>query len=201
MTYSRKASAMPTALGKHVAFAIAAAAFWLTGTSTFASTIASARSLQNSPVQLPEPQAKATVLIFILHDCMICNRYAPEINRITSDYKAKQIAVDVVYSDDNYPAAKEQQHASAYGFHCSLLRDPKHTLAKSVGATVTPEAVVLDSAGKVVYRGRIDNSFMAFGMARPKPTTRDLRDVLDKMADGQPVTFTQTAAIGCYIPN
>jgi len=52
---------------------------------------------------------------------------------------------------------------------------------------------------RMVYRGRIDNWHVAFGKARPAPTTRDLEAILEAVVEGKPVTSTTTPAIGCFI--
>ena len=44
--------------------------------------------------------------------------------------------------------------------------DSDGTLAAKVGATTTPEVAVIDRAGGVRYRGRIDNKYVAIGRAR-----------------------------------
>jgi len=69
------------------------------------------------------------------------------------------------------------------------------------GVTITPEAAIVNSAGKVVYRGRIDNSYAALGQARRAPTSHDLRDALDATLAGKPAPNPKTKALGCYIPD
>src|SRR5215831_16581574 len=43
----------------------------------------------------------------------------------------------------------------AYGLVFPCYRDPGRTAARTLGATVTPEAVLLDNSGKLVYKGGI----------------------------------------------
>jgi len=40
------------------------------------------KTFSGKSVRLPDKEAKATVLIFLLTDCPIANRYAPELRRI-----------------------------------------------------------------------------------------------------------------------
>jgi len=53
---------------------------------------------------------------------------------------------------------------------------------------------VLDASMKLVYHGRIDNSQKVEGI-----TSNDVRDALDEMLAGKPVTKTGGAAFGCTI--
>jgi hypothetical protein len=143
---------------------------------------------------------RGTVLLFITNDCPISNGYAPEIRRICEAYMKQGIAFYLVYSDPSLSAADAKKHYAEYGYNCMALLDPRHELAHKAGATITPEAAVFTPAGKRVYLGRINDLYVDFGKARFQPTTNDLRDVLELVATGKPVTPHTTTAIGCTIP-
>jgi hypothetical protein len=68
------------------------------------------------------------------------------------------------------------------------------------GARVTPEVAVFRPGGRIVYRGRIDDRYVAFGKMRQVPTTRDLEHVLNALLEGKQVANATTVAIGCFIP-
>jgi hypothetical protein len=80
-----------------------------------------------------------------------------------------------------------------------LLLDPDQILVRLAGATVAPQAVILSTEGKVLYRGRIDNRVEDFGSQRPEATVHDLRDGLDAVLGGRPPRVQFTRAIGCAI--
>lgn len=149
-----------------------------------------------------DPAGPAGVLYFITNDCPIANSYAPEIQRICSDYAAKGVTCTLVYSDLTLDAAAIRKHHEDYGYPQSIpaVKDSGHKLAEATGATITPEAVVVGKGGKVLYRGRIDNFYAALGKPRRQATEHDLRQALDEVLAGKPVTHSQTQAIGCYIP-
>ncbi len=142
---------------------------------------------------------KAVVLLFIARDCPISNAYAPEIKRILARYTPQKIAFELVYPDPDTSPSAAQAHAKEYGYTCPLRVDPKHLAAQKYGATVTPEAIVLDQHGKLIYRGRIDDRYAAFGQQRFLVTHHDLRDALDAVLTGKPVRTPRTTAIGCFI--
>lgn len=148
---------------------------------------------------LPLRDTRATLLIFVLHDCPVCNRYAPEVKRIESDYRSKGVDTYVVYEERDLTPAQAIAHAKSYGLTCGLLYDPAHKLARDAGAASTPEAVVLSPDRRVVYHGRIDDRFQHFGMANPAPSRRDLRAALDSFLAGNSVEVTETPVVGCAI--
>jgi AhpC/TSA family protein len=144
--------------------------------------------------------AKALVFIFVSNECPIANRYAPEIQRLHGQYSEQQIKFFIVHADPSETQASIDKHTRDFGYTCAVLRDVNQRLARKAGAKVTPEAAVFLPNGRRVYRGRIDNRYKDFGVARPEPTERDLQAALDAIVKGKPVPKSETRAIGCYIP-
>lgn len=141
----------------------------------------------------------ATVLLFVMHECPAANSYWPEFNRIAAQFT--NAAFFVVHADPDITASGARAHAKDYSIGVPVLLDPKQKLAKAVGATVSPEAVVVSPKGKRLYRGRIDDRIAALGKKRPQPTTRELRDALEAIEQAKPVRVKVTTAIGCYLPD
>jgi len=142
---------------------------------------------------------KAAVLIFIQHECPIANAYAPEIKRLCEAYAAKGFVFYAVHVDPDLNASEAKKHAGSFSLVCAVLLDDKHALAKRAGVKVAPEAAVIAPEGKILYRGRIDDLFAAYGKKRAEPTSRDLRNALDAIAAGQDVPVAETQAVGCPI--
>lgn len=158
-------------------------------------------SLKDSSGKLVKPLAnegqKATVLFFLTTECPIGNLYSPEINRIVGHYKDRGVTCHAVYAHESL--AEIKKHQREYKLSLGALLDPELKLARFTGATVTPEACVLGPAGKILYRGRIDDRAVKFGTVRVEPRVRDLRLALDAVLAGKPVAQKFTKPIGCYI--
>lgn len=159
----------------------------------------SATSLDGQPFDVSTSSHVATVLIFLLPDCPIANGYAPEITRLHQAYKDQGIRFVLVYSDRDITQEKVTAHRADYRHTSEAVIDTKLSLAKLTGATITPEAVVLSPKGAVLYRGRIDDRFPAYGKRREKPTTTELRDALDAMLAGKPIVVARSQAVGCFL--
>lgn len=142
---------------------------------------------------------RAVVLLFVASDCPISNAYAPEIERIYTRYAPRKIAITLVYIDPDLTRAAARRHAASYGYTCPLLLDPAHRLAQRAGATVTPEAAVFRPDGRLLYRGRIDDTYFGYGKRRSTATRHDLRDALDAVLSGRQIRPQTTPAIGCFI--
>lgn len=158
------------------------------------------QDLEGRPVDPFADEATATVFLFLRTDCPISNRYAPELRRLRDEYTPRGVVFHLVYPDPEEPVASIRAHLREYGLAAAALRDPRHVLVRRAGVTVTPEAVVYLPDGRRVYRGRVDDRWVAFGEARAVPTRQDLREVLEAVVAGREITPSTTEAIGCFIP-
>jgi thiol-disulfide isomerase/thioredoxin len=144
-----------------------------------------------------------TVLVFTTTDCPISNRYAPEIQRLAQQF-AGRVQFRLVYPVPSDTESMIRDHVSKFGYPklghpTPWQRDDQQWLVKRTGVTVTPEVAVLDAKGTLLYRGRVDDRYVAFGKDRPQPTVRDLERSLDAILAGKPVPVPRTEAIGCFI--
>jgi len=141
----------------------------------------------------------ATVLIFVRPDCPISNRYSPELERIRSRFVGKKIVWWLVYPDGDVSLKSIREHKKEYNLQFPALHDPKHVLVREGMARATPAVAVFVAGKRLVYHGRIDDRYVAFGNARPQPTRRDLQEALDDVVAGRAVRVSSTKAIGCAI--
>ena len=93
-------------------------------------------------------------------------------------------------SDENLAA-----QAARAGFVFPYLIDETQEVAKGYGAVCTPDFFVFDSAKKLQYRGRLDNSWKDAS----KVTSEELKAALEAMLAGNPVSTNQLPAMGCSI--
>lgn len=141
---------------------------------------------------------KVVVLVFLRTDCPISNRYAPTLQSLSKEFAGKA-AFFLVYPDKSESAATIKQHLEEYSYDAQALRDPNHALVKRGQATITPEVAVFDGSGGLAYHGRIDNWYVAFGQARPQPTTHELHDAVEALLSGGRPAVASADAVGCYI--
>jgi len=154
--------------------------------------------LDGRPVT-PIGDGRPTVLLFTAVECPISDRYAPEVRRLATRFNADGVAVWLVYANAGETAAAARAHAAAFGYGLPVALDPAATLADRAGAQVTPEAAVFDSAGRLVYRGRIDDRYVDFGVDRRVPTTHELADAVAAVREGRAVATAVVPAVGCAI--
>ena len=79
-----------------------------------------------------------------------------------------------------------------------FLLDPDGVVGRLYDARATPNMVVIDRAGRIVYMGAIDDT-PSTRLADVKTAHNYVAAALDAIAAGQPVAVTSTRAYGCSI--
>ena len=80
----------------------------------------------------------------------------------------------------------------------ALLLDPESKVARSYGAKNTPNMVIINPEGKIIYRGAIDSK------ATPNPSdipnsTNYVKAALDQSLSGKSVSTPETKPYGCSV--
>ena len=79
-----------------------------------------------------------------------------------------------------------------------FLLDPDGTVGRLYDARATPQMVVIDRTGRLVYMGAIDDT-PSTRLADVKTAHNYVAAALDAVAAGQPVAVASTRAYGCSI--
>lgn len=141
---------------------------------------------------------KVVVLVFVRRDCPVSGRYAPTIQRISGEH-GSATRFYLVFPDKTDSADQIRGYLKDFRYSLPALRDPSHILVKQAQAQITPEAAVFDRQGRLIYHGRIDDLYVAFGRARQSPTTHELEDAIEAALAGHSPAKTEVAGVGCYI--
>jgi peroxiredoxin len=143
---------------------------------------------------------KAVVLLFVATECPISNYYTSEYVRLAKAFADKGVLFYAIHADPDVTAADAARHADEYRLQFPVLRDPTHAVTRQTGVKVVPEAVVLSPAGRIVYRGRIDDRYNASGVRREVVTSHDLEVALTAVVAGKAPPVAETNAYGCPLP-
>ncbi len=141
---------------------------------------------------------RAYVLFFTTLDCPLVGRYLPVVVSLAREYRGHDVqfvAVNVGPEDDLVEIARQGLECDA-GF--PFVKDYEGMLARAVGATHTPQVVLLDAERRICYRGRIDDRYRLSGV-RPAATRHDLREALNELLSGKEISVPETPVEGCRI--
>ncbi len=144
---------------------------------------------------------QALLLMFICQHCPFVKHVQNELARIGQDYDQQPLGIVAISANDvaNYPQdapEKLKQMAQELNFNFPVCYDESQEVSKAYTAACTPDFFLFDAAGKLAYRGQLDDS-------RPSTdipvTGKDLRQAIDALLQGKTVDFEQKPSIGCNI--
>ena len=72
--------------------------------------------------------------------------------------------------------------------------------AASVRGRSTSQVAIFTAQGQRVYRGRIDDWYVAYGKPRASPTTAEFVEGVEAVLAGRAPATAETTAVGCPIP-
>ncbi len=156
-------------------------------------------SFQNQT--LKEPSEKVTeVYIFLEEDCRISQFYTNTLNDLHQQFASEHIIFTGVFPSQTTKPEDITDFKKKYKIPFDLIFDERQVLTKKFEATITPEVVVYQpDEEKIIYKGRIDDSYFRVGKRRNVVTANELKVVLDCIKNKHPIKVPWKDAIGCYI--
>ena len=144
---------------------------------------------------------RGTLVMFLCNHCPFVQHVLPELDRIAAEYTPRGIGIVAINSNDLLAFPQDgpgpmKELATARGWPFPFLFDDTQAVARAYGAACTPDFFAFDAAGRLVYRGRLDES----RPNQPTPLTgRDLRAALDAIVAGERPVADQKPSVGCGI--
>lgn len=158
------------------------------------------KPLEGKSFSFPDaPKSKGSVFIFLSPDCPLCISYTLTLNDFYNKYQSQGIAFYGIFPGTYHSKRAIKKFVKKYKLKLAVLPDPGFLLTKEMGAEVTPEVFVSDSAGAIIYSGKIDNWAYGTGKKRTVITEFYLQEVLDSIIEGKEITVKKTEPVGCYI--
>src|SRR5262245_38291606 len=125
----------------------------------------------------------ATVFVFLSSRSTESRAAAEAIRTMNDRTRRRGILFAGIFANPAESGDEVLRFCQASGFVFPCYRDPSRSGVRSLGATVTPEAFLLDSTGKVIYKGGISG----------------LEKALDDVAAKRPVAVPSSPASGTPI--
>src|SRR5215468_5841877 len=143
---------------------------------------------------LKDYRGKTVVISFISARCPISNAYKERIRAVADEYSKRDVAFLGVNSNADESVEEMRAYAAKNNLDFTILKDVGNVVADAYAAERTPKIYLVDGEGVLRYQGRIDNS------QNPRLVKRDdLREALNEMLSGKPVSVAETKALGCLI--
>ncbi len=147
----------------------------------------------------PAKEQEIHCYIFVAEECPI-SIYMAKPLRTAMEKFGDEVTFHAVFPKRNSTEQTAQRFLEAYKLKgMETLLDPEQSFAKKTGATITPEAIVTDQEGTILYRGRISDAYAAPGRMKHGPRNNDLVEVLKSLENGKEVVEPWKPAVGCFI--
>lgn len=151
-------------------------------------------------IKLASPSTNYSLFVFLSPECPLCQNYSNVLNSLHEKFKGYVNMYGIV-PGSAYNQKDIVGFASTYHIGFPLLTDADKKLSDYLKASITPEAILLDSNGQLIYKGAVDNLLEGLGKRRIKATNNYLEDAITATINHQAVTVKTTKAVGCKINN
>ncbi len=151
--------------------------------------------------------SKVLVVVFTCDHCPTAQLYEGRIKALAAEYAPKQVTLVAIqpnnpkairldelgYTDvsDSFREMKTRAEYRHFDFPY-LFDGDTQTVSKAFGPAATPHIFVFDSARRLRYDGRIDDSVRENLVKR-----HDAREAIEAVLAGRPVAVPHTPSVGC----
>lgn len=140
------------------------------------------------------------LVVFTCNHCPYANAQWPRVVGLARF--GRRIGINTVAINANihpdYPAdapAKMKDKIAELGIDFPYLVDDTQDVARAFGAQCTPDPFLFDAGRRLVYHGRIDDSWRD----EAGVTRQELREAMENLVAGRPISQQQHPAMGCSI--
>lgn len=141
---------------------------------------------------------RAYVFAFTTTQCPLVKRYLPKLVDLSKKYQDQDV-VFVAVNVGPYDTIRDMaSQAIDFDAPFTFVKDYDLSCAMALGATRTPQVVVLDQEHRLRYRGRIDDQ-IRLGGALPQASRNDLDEALNELLADEPISVPETPVDGCVI--
>jgi thiol-disulfide isomerase/thioredoxin len=144
------------------------------------------------------PNGDTELIVFLAPDCPVSLYYIPDLRNIHQEW-SHRIKMKGVIPGTTASMEECQHFKGLYSLPFEVLHDSEMEYVKRWGAEVTPEVVLVDGGGNILYRGAIDDVQPELGIRRSVVHRRYLLETLIALDAKRPLPYTQIPAVGCFI--
>ena len=139
------------------------------------------------------------LFVFLSPECPLCKNYTTVLNKISQDFSRDSFVIIGIVSGKSYSPEEVNSFKKEFSVDFQLFVDPAKKLTNYLKATITPEVVLINEKGKLIYRGAIDDWVTDLGKNKLRPEKEYLRLAVTQYINHQPISIKKTKPKGCYL--
>ena len=143
---------------------------------------------------------RALIVMFICNHCPYVQAVEDRLIALAREFQPRGVGVIGICANDptDHPddaPARLAARALEKGYGFPYLVDETQEVARAFGAVCTPDLYLYDGAGRLAYRGRLDDSWRQPAQVK----RRELAEAVEHLLAGRPVPREQNPSMGCSI--
>ncbi len=139
--------------------------------------------------------ASPTVLVFFSSHCPCMTAHDARLVALADEYGRRGVRFFAVDSEVDADAARDRDEARSRHYSFPILVDRGGHAAQAFDAEYATYTVVLDTSGRITYRGGIDDERIHMTSA----AIPYVHDALDDVLSGRTVRRSRADALGCAL--
>ncbi len=165
--------------------------------SGFSLTLASGNSFTST--NIPSSGNGLSLFMFLSPECPLSKNYTRTLNKLFERYHG-DVAFTGCIPGKGFTRSEISSFISTYKIAFPVVVDESKHLTQYLAARVTPEVILVDRHGVLVYKGAIDD-WISGGLGQQRITVSKnyLEDAIEAAVNGRAVPVRRTTAHGCLI--
>ena len=139
-----------------------------------------------------------SVFVLLSPECPLCKNYSTVLNKINEQFSG-DLSVYGIVPGKAYSAKQINKFIKDFKINFPIYIDSKKELTTYIKGTVTPEVILMDKQGDVIYRGAIDDWVTALGKKKLIVSNEYLKTAIKQNLQNQIVSIKTVEPIGCLI--
>jgi peroxiredoxin len=141
---------------------------------------------------------RVVVVFFTGTSCPVAALYMPRLSALARRFEGRDVDFLAINSNDSESMEEVATEARRSGACFPVLKDPNNRVADQLLAERTCEALVIDQASRLRYRGAVDDQY-GLGTRRDNAGRNYLADAVEAVLAGRTVNPETTHVVGCPI--
>lgn len=152
----------------------------------------------SNALQLSSSNKPLQLYIFLSPECPLSKNYTVTLNKLFQQYNG-QVDFYGCVSGKGFTTSEIQSFITTYKVLFPMFVDAREKFTHYINAAVTPEVILLNKNGELVYKGAIDDWVEDLGKQKLTVSKHYLQDAINASLKNKEVTIKRTKAIGCMI--
>lgn len=136
---------------------------------------------------------------FFIPDCPVCKSEFQKVMALKEKYQKKGLTIKPIYSEPFPDLSDVKKTLINYGFDIPFICDSTLQIARTYKIETTPQFILTDSSGTILYSGALDDYYYSLGQHKKLATENYLEKAINCALANKDIELKYVKPIGCKI--